>query len=160
MRRHRIICAAAAACALALGGCEDRNEDFDFFEASLGGGEEVPANSSAASGRAGFAFDGSSLVYTLEVGAIRDVFMAHVHSGARGANGPIMVDLFGGPGATPVSFTERAVLAQGTLTAASMREGVTFEQLIAAMRAGTAYVNVHTSGSPGGEIRGQVAIDE
>ena len=36
--------------------------------------------------------------------------------------------------------------------------GVTFDDLLANMRAGTAYGNVHTTQFPGGEIRGQVQV--
>lgn len=32
-----------------------------------------------------------------------------------------------------------------------------FDELVRAIRAGTAYVNVHTNKHPGGEIRGQIA---
>ncbi len=33
-------------------------------------------------------------------------------------------------------------------------------EVIAAIRAGVAYANVHTTLSPGGEIRGQIRADE
>ena len=36
--------------------------------------------------------------------------------------------------------------------------GISYAQLIAEMRAGTAYGNVHTTQFPGGEIRGQVQV--
>jgi hypothetical protein len=52
--------------------------------------------------------------------------------------------------------------ASGTLTAANIvgraAQGVAageFEELVRAMRAGAAYVNVHSSTFPGGEVRGQ-----
>jgi CHRD domain len=34
-----------------------------------------------------------------------------------------------------------------------------FEEFVRALRNGNAYVNVHTTASPGGEIRGQVRDD-
>jgi CHRD domain len=33
-------------------------------------------------------------------------------------------------------------------------------EVLAAIRAGVAYANVHTTLSPGGEIRGQIRVDE
>ena len=36
--------------------------------------------------------------------------------------------------------------------------GVTFDELLSQMRAGTAYANVHTTQFPGGEMRGQVHL--
>ena len=36
--------------------------------------------------------------------------------------------------------------------------GISFEALLEEMRAGTAYVNFHTTAYPGGEIRGQVRL--
>ena len=33
---------------------------------------------------------------------------------------------------------------------------ITFDSLVSAIRAGNAYVNVHTTANPGGEIRGQI----
>ena len=55
------------------------------------------------------------------------------------------------------------VLAQGTITAANLKasdcagcNGMTFAQLISAMKAGNAFVNVHTTQNPGGEIQGTI----
>jgi hypothetical protein len=33
-------------------------------------------------------------------------------------------------------------------------------ELIAAIRGGATYANVHTTGRPGGEIRGQIVVDD
>ena len=35
-----------------------------------------------------------------------------------------------------------------------------FGELVRALRAGAAYANVHTTGVPGGEIRGQISDDD
>jgi hypothetical protein len=61
----------------------------------------------------------------------------HVHSGAPGVNGPILFDL-----GNPVSPVE----ATWNMSAAEM------DQLLA----GNDYINIHTSGRPNGEIRGQM----
>jgi len=83
-------------------------------------------------------------------------------------NGPITVFLYGlvASGGGRVN----GVLAQGTITAANFigpLAGATMDDLIAAMQAGNAYVNVHTNDGidppntgpgdfPGGEVRGQI----
>lgn len=58
---------------------------------------------------------------------------------------------------TRASRTVNGILVQGTLTAADAR-GISFEQLLDEMRAGNAYVNVHTTQYPAGEIRGQTRL--
>jgi hypothetical protein len=96
------------------------------------------------------------------------VVQSHIHIGAAGTNGPISVFLYG-----PVPAgggRVNGVLAQGTITAADFigpLAGLTMADLIAAMQAGNAYVNVHTNDGvaptntgpgdfPGGEVRGQI----
>jgi hypothetical protein len=64
---------------------------------------------------------------------------AHIHIGARGRSGPVSVPLCG-PCRSGVRRTS-------TLSAAAMT----------ALEAGRAYVNVHTTRNPAGEIRGQIA---
>jgi hypothetical protein len=77
----------------------------------------------------------------------------------RGVNGPVVAFLFG---FVPTGETVNGTLAVGTLTGADLIPrpligfGGTMGELIARMRAGGAYVNVHTIEYPGGEIRGQI----
>jgi hypothetical protein len=49
------------------------------------------------------------------------------------------------------------ILISGSFQASQVT-GVTYEELLNQMRAGTAYANVHTTQFPGGEIRGQVRL--
>ena len=71
---------------------------------------------------------------------------------------------FPGPAGTATCPT-RAGTVTGTVTAADVVAAPAAQQLgagelsevIAAMRAGSAYVNVHTTVSTGGEIRGQIS---
>jgi hypothetical protein len=49
-------------------------------------------------------------------------------------------------------------LAQGVLGRVRSPQRIEFNALIEEMRAGTAYVNFHTTAYPSGEIRGQVRL--
>jgi hypothetical protein len=83
-------------------------------------------------------------------------------------NGPVVAFL-AGPFA-PAGGRVEGVLAEGTITSANLvgpLEGMSLSVLIAAMRDGGTYVNVHTDDGvappntgpgdfPGGEIRGQI----
>ena len=64
---------------------------------------------------------------------------AHIHVGARGKAGRVVVSLCGP--------CRSGVRGEATVTGATL----------AALEAGRAYVNVHTKLNPGGEIRGQIA---
>lgn len=104
--------------------------------------------------------DGQSLQYKLVVANIENVTQAHIHLGAKGVNGPIVVWLY--PSAPPLKLIpgrSDGVLAEGVITAANfvgLLAGHPFSDLIAAIEAGNAYVNVHTVAHPMGEIRGQI----
>jgi hypothetical protein len=136
---------------LAASGCNTPSDDLTIFQADLSPANEVPPRASAASGASGITLDGNNVHYSIEVHGISNILFAHIHSAPAGVNGPIRVTLYPGPTTGPVD----GVLAQGTFTAADVT-GITFEQLLSELRAGTAYVNVHTTTYPGGEIRGQV----
>ncbi|HWN85623.1 MAG TPA: CHRD domain-containing protein, partial [Vicinamibacterales bacterium] len=58
------------------------------------------------------------------------------------------------------TITADNVLAQaaGTSGAAQQIQQSELDEVIAAIKAGRAYVNVHSSISPGGEIRGQIDV--
>jgi hypothetical protein len=111
--------------------------------------------------------DDRTLTYTLSYSGLEGtVQQAHIHFGKRAVNGGITVFLcgtpgFSGPAGTPtcpqsgtVSRTVEAsdILAPGTQGI----EAQNFEELAAALRAGHAYANVHSSKWPGGEIRAQI----
>src|SRR3954469_10530923 len=64
---------------------------------------------------------------------------AHIHSGARGKAGPVIVPL--------CSPCKSGKTGRASLSASVM----------ASLEAGRAYVNVHTKKNPAGEIRGQIA---
>jgi hypothetical protein len=142
------------------------------FGALLSGAEEVPARATPANG---FSLvhlnpDGTKLRFICSVADITNVVAAHIHMGPRGQNGPIVAFLYGPatPGAGPFS----GILSQGTLTAEDLTgplAGQSLDALMAQIRSGNAYVNVHTNDGidptntgpgdfPGGEIRGQLQV--
>jgi len=142
---------------LSLAGASGRN-----FVAQLSGAQEVPANASRARGVATFQLseDGSELAYRLIVANIENVRMAHIHLAPAGANGPVVAWLYpGGPPPQPIPGRTQGVLAEGTITAASLVGpllGQDLQDLIDEVLAGNTYVNVHTDQFPPGEVRGQI----
>jgi hypothetical protein len=155
MRRNALPLAVLLAAGLAASSCEDATEGQEIFTTSLSGANEVPARSTGASGSAQLVIDGDRVHYAVEIDDISNVFAAHIHTAATGANGPVRVTFFTVSQSSPLSVTDRHILAEGTFTAADV-SGIGFADLLAAIRAGTTYVNVHTTQFPGGEIRGQL----
>ena len=141
------------------------------YWAPLRSSNEVPPNNSEALGQATFRLNaaGTELSYDLVSQKINNIVQAHIHIGPAGANGPIVQFLFGlvPPGSGPQVDD---VVARGTIDGSGfsgLLAGKPLSDLIAAIEAGNAYVNVHTrSGTapatnqpgdiPGGEIRGQL----
>lgn len=144
---------------------------------SAGPGDPHPRDS-RAQGEAIFRVseDGSSASFRLIASNIENVVQAHIHCGRPGENGPIRMWLFPNIGATGSALITAegrrdGVLALGTFsfgtqTCPAANVG-TDMPLLEAMRAGLAYVNVHTNDFvdppntgpgdfPGGEIRGQL----
>lgn len=132
------------------------------FDTQLSGDNEVPAIASDGSGYASVTLseDESSLDYRLYVSGLDDIVQAHIHIGAAGENGPVVAFLFG-PADPPVAMVE-GLLAEGTITEADLVAApgydATMAQLVEMIRSGDAYVNVHTTANPNGEIRGQLAL--
>ena len=132
------------------------------FTAHLSGAEEVPPVDTRAQGQALFRLskDGSAIHYKLIVANIENVSMAHIHLGAAGVNGAVVVWLY--PDAPPPQVIEgrfSGVLAEGVITADSLvgpLAGMSLDVLLDAIMAGDTYVNVHTSQFPAGEVRGQI----
>ena len=133
------------------------------FVAHLQGDNEIPPIDTEAQGQVIFKLsdDGQSLEYKLILANIEDVFAAHIHCGGpEVARGSVLVDLFVS-GSGPVDVN--GVVAEGVITSANIKAVhptcpsiTTFEQLVELLQTGEAYVNVHTSATPSGAIRGQI----
>lgn len=91
---------------------------------------------------------------------------AHLHLGAPGVNGGIIVFLCSNlpnPPADVPACPQQGGNVSGTLTAASVvgpaDQGIApgeFQKLIDALNSGAVYANVHTDQFPEGEVRGQL----
>jgi hypothetical protein len=132
------------------------------FHTKLSGAEEVPPVETIATGNALFVVHkgGTELHYRLEVKDFENVTQAHIHVGMPGENGPVVLFLYpSAPPAVLIPGPFNGVLGQGTATTTDLRgplAGQPISALVALLESGDAYVNVHTSQFPGGEIRGQV----
>jgi hypothetical protein len=151
MRRAALFAVLLAA---ATGGISCSSDDeVTLFEATLSPENEVPPRSSPASGVSRMTFDGTTVTFIVVVSNLNNVTLAHIHSAPAGTNGPVRVDFYLGP----VTSIQQGTLVQGSFTAADVR-GIEFNALIDEMRAGNAYVNVHSQTYPAGEIRGQTRL--
>jgi hypothetical protein len=138
----------------------------------LTGYEENPDLSTDASGSFKVTIDDKTqtLAYELDYSGLEgSVLQAHVHFGKRAVNGGITVflcsNLGNGPAGTPAcpqsGTVSRTVGAADILAPAvgGVSQGIeagNFAELVAAMRAGHTYANVHTQKWPTGEIRAQI----
>jgi hypothetical protein len=163
MNKLAIVAAPLLACAAstAIG-------DEEKFRLRLNGFEEVPALSTGGKGsfRAEINRSETEIDYVLRYENLTgNVTQAHVHFGQGGVNGGISfflcTNLGNGPAGTQlcppapatVTGTIRAVDVIGPTT-----QGIApgeLAEIIAAIRAGIAYANVHSSVFPAGEIRAQ-----
>jgi hypothetical protein len=133
----------------------------EAFKAVLTGSEEVVPVRTGAKGEVTFHLKGENeLIFTLTVTDIDDVTAIHIHEGKKGENGPPVANLFAGPKKEGLLSD---LLAQGQIRAYELTgplKGKSLQSLIQLMRAGNAYVNVHTAKNPEGEIRGQIQLAE
>lgn len=146
---------------LATIGSAMASESRTVFRAPLSG--EAAGSGSEAHGNAVFVFkdDGGQLTYKLVVNGLDNTTMAHIHVAAEpGGNGPPVLWLY--PDAPPSSLIEgtfNGLLGSRTVTSDDLTgplAGMSFDDLRAAIEQGRAYVNVHTTSFPPGEIRGTI----
>jgi hypothetical protein len=130
----------------ALTGCQTYRDNVPAWmpgsgaiSVKLSGAEEVPPVSTPGSGSGSFrvAEDGTitGSVTTKDVQGT----MAHIHRGAKGQNGPIIVPL-------DKNGDTYTVPAGRKLTKEQLED----------LKKGNLYVNVHTNANKGGEVRGQL----
>ncbi len=110
--------------------------------------------------------DHVTIEFEVEVCNIQNVRQAHIHAAAApGAVAPVRVFLFGLVPAPGFSATGCEDLSEGTFSAklSDVLPGtpaMTVAGLVQAILSGNAYVNVHTTLNPAGEIRGQLVAED
>jgi hypothetical protein len=177
----RLLLVLLAVCCLSATIAASDGDD-NTFTARLRGLAEVPPVATEATGSfsATLSPDGSTLHYTLTYSNLNaQILFSHIHFGfPREATG-IMVFLCGPaagtPGGPPAGFPNPPACPDttsgtvtGSVTAANVvgpnAQGITpaadFAKVVKALREGAAYVNVHSTRSPSGEIRGQVRSED
>jgi len=92
--------------------------------------------------------DPTTLCYVLVVDKIDTAVAAHIHEGADGTNGPVVVNL-----AAPGDGNAADCLTEGE--EGKFVGGQTVGEILA--NPGDFYVNVHNAQYPGGAVRGQLA---
>lgn len=152
MRNTRVAAVVAGLALLALPSAVSAVDPTQpAYGGPLTGAQENPAVATAATGQgtAVISADGSAITYIVTYSGLSGtVNAAHIHPGAAGSNGGVILPLTVGPSPMTGTLTAADFAASGSVT--------TFAQAVAAIRAGTTYFNLHTSANPGGEIRGQI----
>lgn len=114
--------------------------------ANMTGSQEVPPADPDGTGTARISILGTTVSYTITVNNIDAPTAQHIHTGAAGVNGPVLVNL---PGVWVGSGQGPWTLTGSTTTSAAN---------VAAILGNPSghYVNVHNTPFPGGAVRGQL----
>jgi len=107
---------------------------------SLSGSNEVPPVTSPASGSGTVSVSSDRVVTARITVQGMSATAAHIHSGAPGTNGPVIVPF----------------VKQGDNTFVAADGAKMTEEQYRAYKSGNTYVNVHSAKNPSGEIRGQL----
>jgi hypothetical protein len=120
------------------------------FTADLAGSNEVPPVETDASGSVEAELDGLTLTLSGSFEGLESDYNAeigsHIHGGAAGQNGPVLI---------PLAPTLDGDNRGGTFEAANNTFTLT-QGLADSLAAGLFYINIHTVDNPSGEIRGQL----
>jgi hypothetical protein len=141
LQRRTVVSALALAGALGLlAGCQTTMMDPFTQTVALSGANEVPPVSTSATGTATVTIKPDHTVSVHVTVSGMTGTASHIHQGAAGANGPVIV---------PFDKT-------GDNTFQSRPDAKLTDAQYDAYKAGNLYVNVHSAAHPGGEIRGQI----
>jgi len=173
----KLLAVLASAGALAGGGAALANEraphghshaDGSSFRAVLSGYQEVPPISTTASGTFKARLKDGAVQWQLSYRNIEGggVQQAHIHFGQPAVNGGVSVFLCSNLAGAPAGV-QRCPASPATITGTVEANDVVgpreqgidpgeLDELLAAMRAGVTYANVHSDTFPNGEIRGQI----
>jgi hypothetical protein len=117
----------------------------EVFTATLTGANERPTPvTTTARATAVITVLGNLVSWKVDItSAIDSVTIGHIHKGVADSAGSVILNL--SPTPTGMGFTGTVAVGSATVV----------DSVLTLMRAGRAYVNIHTKVNPGGEIRGQ-----
>ena len=121
------------------------------LSADLSGANEVPANGSPATGAASFIYNPGTKTISIHVEVenfANLVASSHLHEAAVGVNGPVKLGLGG----------EMVYVRSGDSLTGNFI-GLNYPAMSRPLLTGGAYLNIHSSQFPGGEIRGQIVSE-
>ena len=145
--------AALGALLLAQGARQAAAEDWTYNRLALSGAEEVPPVTSNTAGLFSGHFDAKAKTFQTDVSADGTTFVAaHLHLGAKGANGPVVALLYSSPDGENAIHPTVLVNAD-SLSGPLKGDWTGFQKALAE---GNIYVNVHSKENPGGVLRVQL----
>jgi hypothetical protein len=159
MLMTRLLCGAAVAAALLISASPSSAQSpVVTMTANLNGGEETPILLTGAVGTATVSVDpvNEELAVTLSLFNFpTGTTVGHIHVGPKGIAGPVVINFPIPAGRTgDLALTFRVGAA--AFVARPENGILTMADAIQAIVGGNAYVNIHTSQFPAGEIRGQL----
>jgi hypothetical protein len=147
MKKLIALLGTAVVSALALAALSGAAVKTTTWTAALSSGQEVPkqvVKDANAHGLFKATLSGTTLKWKLTYGALTGpATAAHIHMGAKGKSGNVLVPLCGGSPACKSGLT-------GSITVTTALKTAFKNHLL--------YVNVHTAKNPNGEIRGQLSV--
>lgn len=161
MRKILCICLLAAGAMLVQAVAASAQTSV-VLRATLNGGEETPTPVlSGAVATAEVAVDPTNQELAVQMRVFNiptGTTASHIHIASKGVSGPVVIDFPIGRGVTG-DFTLNFRVHDGPAFHARPEIGInTFADALQAIAAGQAYVNIHTTTFPGGEIRGQLFV--
>jgi hypothetical protein len=156
-----VLCLAGASLALASRGHDGKSSS--QFQVQMIGYNEVPSLNTPGHASLALTVTDTTIAFTLTYADLTGPpAAAHIHVGQPGVNGGVSVFFCGG-GGKPACPASNSGTVSGTIAAADVVGPVgqgfvagDIAPVIAALRAGFTYANMHTARFPGGEIRGQI----
>ena len=151
----KTLCAISFVCAGLLATVSPVRADFVSTATMLASTDNASSSTGSGTAMIDYNSTANTFSYTLTwMNLTGPATMGHIHVGAPGVDGPIVVPFF--MSNMPANDTISGTLTQANVTPAG---GVsTIAQVASAIESGDAYVNVHTAMYPAGEIRGQLAV--
>ena len=173
MTRRRLRLAVAVALVLSLAGASlalasggDKAKGMQF-RAHMIPYSEVPALNSTGHAELTLTVTDTTITFQLDYADLTGPpLFSHIHVGQVGVSGGVSVFFCGGDGKPPCPAANSGTVS-GSIAAADV-VGPTAQgfvagditPLIAALRSGVTYANMHTAKFPSGEIRGQIVPDK